>query len=202
MIREFERLFAQPGATQDQVERIIEGFLTEFKGSRIYEDVETSLKRFKAEEDLKRLRENFAAAATIYQQGIQQLKIDNPNIKINMERNIFDILQREKVQAYKTQQGAIFVSDFSQKTVEVPVQDARTKHLLHLFASELKRLFMKYPKLSGEINERLAEFFQQEIIDIIEVDEVDRLVEIVKYKPQIVKVQNVYAYSSEKSRKV
>lgn len=61
---------------------------------------------------------------------------------------------------------------------------------------------MKYPKLSGEINERLAEFFQQEIIDIIEVDEVDRLVEIVKYKPQIVKVQNVYAYSSEKSRKV
>lgn len=70
MIREFERLFAQPGATQDQVERIIEGFLTEFKGSRIYEDVETSLKRFKAEEDLKRLRENFAAAATIYQQGI------------------------------------------------------------------------------------------------------------------------------------
>lgn len=72
--------------------------------------------------------------------------------------------------------------------MEVPVQDARTKHLLHLFASELKRLFMKYPKLSGEINERLAEFFQQEIIDIIEVDEVDRLVEIVKYKPQIVKV--------------
>ena len=30
----------------------------------------------------------------------------------------------------------------------------------------------------------------------------DRLVEIVKYRPQVVKVENVYAYSSEKSRKV
>ncbi len=78
-----------------------------------------------------------------------------------MEKNIFDILQREKIQAYKTEGGAIFVSDFSQKTVEVPVQDARTKHLLHLFASELKRLFIKYPKLQGEINERVTEFFQQ-----------------------------------------
>jgi tetrahydromethanopterin S-methyltransferase subunit F len=37
---------------------------------------------------------------------------------------------------------------------------------------------------------------------LIEVDEVDRLVEIVKYKAQVVKVENVYAYSSEKSRKV
>ena len=61
---------------------------------------------------------------------------------------------------------------------------------------------MKYPKLTGEINERVAEFFQQEIIDLIDVDEVDRLVEIVKYKAQVVKVENVYAYSSEKSRKV
>lgn len=37
---------------------------------------------------------------------------------------------------------------------------------------------------------------------MIEVDEIDRLVSIVKYEPQIVKVDNVYAYSSEKSRKV
>lgn len=49
---------------------------------------------------------------------------------------------------------------------------------------------------------RLTEFFQQELIDIMEVDELDRIVEIVKYVPQTVKVENVYAYSSEKSRKV
>lgn len=30
----------------------------------------------------------------------------------------------------------------------------------------------------------------------------ERIVEIVKYVPEVVKVENVYAYSSEKSRKV
>ena len=54
--------------------------------------------------------------------------------------------------------------------VEVPVQDARTKHLIHLLAREFRRLFYKYPKIQGEISENLAEFLQQEIIDVIEVD--------------------------------
>jgi uncharacterized protein YicC (UPF0701 family) len=70
MIREFERLFTQQATTQEQVERVIENFLTELKGSRLYEDVASSQRRYKAEEDLKRLRENFAAAATIYQQNL------------------------------------------------------------------------------------------------------------------------------------
>lgn len=40
------------------------------------------------------------------------------------------------------------------------------------------------------------------MIDIIEVDELDRVVEIVKFVPQAVRVENVYAYSSSKSRRV
>lgn len=91
---------------------------------------------------------------------------------------------------------------YAERTIEVPVQDARSKHLLHLFAVELRKLSTKYPKILSEMDVRLSEFFQQELIDVIEVDEVDRVVEIVKYVPQIVKVENVYAYSSEKSRKV
>ena len=59
----------------------------------------------------------------------------------------------------------------SAKIVEVPVQDARTKHLIHLLATELKRLFLKFPRLQTEIDGRLAEFIQQEVIDVIEVDE-------------------------------
>lgn len=30
----------------------------------------------------------------------------------------------------------------------------------------------------------------------MEVDELDRVVEVIKYVPQVVKVENVYAYSS------
>lgn len=86
--------------------------------------------------------------------------------------------------------------------VEVPVSDARTKHLIHLLAVQMKTYFEKYPKLRLECDARLVEFFQQEIIDLIEVDEMDRVIEIVKFVPDIVKVENVYAYSSEKSRRV
>jgi hypothetical protein len=36
----------------------------------------------------------------------------------------------------------------------------------------------------------------------MEVDELERVVEIVKYVPEIVKVENVYAYSNEKSKRI
>lgn len=58
----------------------------------------------------------------------------------------------------------------SEKTVEVPVQDSRTKHLIHLLATNLRNLSNKYPKLLTEIDAKLVEFFQQELIDVIEVD--------------------------------
>jgi len=66
----------------------------------------------------------------------------------------------------------------------------------------MKQFMEKYPRLSEEIDIRLTEFFKQEFIDVIDVDEVGKLIEIVKYVPQVVKVDNVYEYSSEKSRKL
>lgn len=66
----------------------------------------------------------------------------------------------------------------------------------------MKKYFEKYPKLREECDARLFEFFQQEIIDVMEVDELERVVEIVKYVPEVVKVENVYAYSSEKSKRI
>ena len=65
------------------------------------------------------------------------------------------------MQAYQIQGGAVFIDNFSQRTVEVPVQDARTKQLLHMLAVQLKKIVEKYPKLSGEIDNRLMEYFQQ-----------------------------------------
>ena len=54
--------------------------------------------------------------------------------------------------------------------MEVPIQDARTKHLIHLRATQMKKNFDKYPKLREECDTRLYEFFQQELIDVIESD--------------------------------
>ena len=74
--------------------------------------------------------------------------------------------------------------------------------MIHLLATNLKTLSAKYPKLLTEIDSKLVEFFQQEIIDVMEVDELDRLVEIVKFVPQTVRVENVYSYCSEKTRRI
>lgn len=52
----------------------------------------------------------------------------------------------------------------------------------------MKKIYTKYPKLYGEINPKLAEFFSQELIDVISVDEIDRVVSVVKYEPQVVRV--------------
>lgn len=57
--------------------------------------------------------------------------------------------------------GIANVIDYKEKIVEVPVQDARTKHLIHLLAKQMKRNFDKYPKLREECDERLSEFFSQ-----------------------------------------
>jgi hypothetical protein len=65
-----------------------------------------------------------------------------------------------------------------------------------MLAVQMKKNFDKYPKLRDECDPRLSQFFQQELLDVIEADEFERIVEIVKIVPEVVKVENVYAYSS------
>ncbi len=72
--------------------------------------------------------------------------------------------------------GVLNVTEFQEKIIEVPVQESRTKHLIHMLATQMKAYFDKYPKLRDECDTRLYEFFQQELIDVIEVDELDRVV--------------------------
>lgn len=78
-----------------------------------------------------------------------------------------DLLENDRVTVDRIDGGTVFMERYAEKTIEVPVQDARAKHLLHLFAVELRRLSTKYPKILSEVDVRLSEFFQQELIDII-----------------------------------
>jgi hypothetical protein len=40
------------------------------------------------------------------------------------------------------------------------------------------------------------------MIDVIESDEIDRVIDIVRFIPQFYRVENVYAYNSDKSRRI
>lgn len=202
LFREFERLNNQGAITDGDIERILEGFLVGLTGSRLKESVDIAISRRKMEEDYLRLKDQFGVAVGIFQGLIERLKKENPGLRIDLDQKVFDILKDHRISVFKTGSDIVHLERFSERTVEVPVQDARTKHLIHLLAVQMKKFCGKYPKLLDEMDVRLTEFFQQELIDIIQVDEVDRLVEIVKYVPQVVKVENVYAYSSEKSRRI
>jgi len=201
LFKEFERLLNSPDLTQVAIDRALESFLIGFEGSRLRETVTQIAERAKNEERYNKLRANFAAAAGLFKNQLDRLKLQYPNARFEFDSGIFDILQGERVDTINVS-GVVQVERYTEKTIEVPVQDSRTKHLIHLLASHMKKWFEKYPKLREDIDIRLSEFFQQELIDIIEVDEMDRVVQIVKYVPQVVKVENVYAYSSKKSKRV
>ena len=128
-------------------------------------------------------------------------RLRSSGINFGFETNMNQLLTAEGLDI-SVINGVANVIEYKEKIVEVPVQDARTKHLIHLLASQMKKYVDKYPKLRDECDDRLTEFFSQEIIDMIEADDFERVISIVKYVPDIYRVENVYAYSSEKSRKV
>lgn len=53
---------------------------------------------------------------------------------------------RENIQTI-TANGVVSLIETRDKVIEVPTQDARTKHLIHMLAVQMKKYFDKYPKL-------------------------------------------------------
>jgi len=197
-VREIEKVIANPNATQEDIDRALEGFLVGFQGSRLQSVVKSITEIHKTSSDLKNLQSKFSAAAGFWKSTLERVRRGE---RVDFDTDITPLLLQSNIQV-STVSGVTQIERFTERIVEVPVQDARTKHLIHLLAVHMKKFVDKYPQLRSELDTRLFEFFQQEIIDVIEVDELDRVVEIVKYVPQVVKVENVYAYSSEKSRRV
>jgi hypothetical protein len=200
LFREFETLLNNPNVTQDDIDRALEGFLTGMEGSRWRVTVQDLIERNKWRTQFENLTAKFSAAAGLWKGHLTRLG-QRFNAVVDFDTDIAELFRNTNV-TVSVANGIVQVERFSEKTIEVPVQDVRTKKLIHSLATQMKKFTDKYPKLRDEMDVRLWEYFQQELIDVIEVDEIDRVVEIVRYVPQVVKVENVYAYSSEKSRRV
>jgi len=106
------------------------------------------------------LKANFASAASIWKTQLSKFVSKYPSERAELDYEITNLLQRASVTAYSIN-GIETIEIHSEKTVEVPVQDSRTKHLIHLLATNLRNLSNKYPKLLTEIDTKLVEFFQQ-----------------------------------------
>ena len=81
------------GISDAEIERVMEGFLVGLGGSRIKESVSKSLERWKMEQDHLRLKDQFQAAVSIYQNQIEKLKKDNPGMRIDIDTRLFDMLR-------------------------------------------------------------------------------------------------------------
>lgn len=60
--------------------------------------------------------------------------------------------------------------------------------MIGALASHVRKINEKYPKLRGELDVKLQELMSGELADVIEGDSLDRIVDIVRYVPQMVKV--------------
>ena len=49
---------------------------------------------------------------------------------------------------------------------------------------------------------QLQEYMSSELVNTVFQEDLDRLVEITKYVPQMVRVENIYTYDSQKTRKL
>lgn len=73
-------------------------------------------------------------------------RLRSTGVKFEYESNLNQLLQGEGLEI-SVINGIANVIDYREKIVEVPVQDSRTKHLIHLLAIQLKKYVDKYPKL-------------------------------------------------------
>jgi hypothetical protein len=144
------------GITDADFDRVMEGFLVSLQGSKLRDLTNTTLEYRKLQESHERIRSQFGVAAGMYKNAIDKLKQANPSLRIEVERNLFDLMQNEKINIERVEGGIIHIERFTEKTIEVPVQDARTKHLMHLLASQMKKLSLKYPKILAEMDSRLT----------------------------------------------
>jgi len=81
-------------------------------------------------------------------------KFKTQGIRFENEAALDQMLRAENIQT-SVANGVVSVIETRDKVIEVPTQDARTKHLIHMLAVQMKKNFDKYPKLREECDSRL-----------------------------------------------
>lgn len=96
------------------------------------------------EEKYNRLRSQLTAFSGLVNSQFEKLR--SQGIRFEYESNLSSLLKEENLDV-SVVNGVLNLTEFREKVVEVPIQDARTKHLIHMLAIQMKKYFEKYPKL-------------------------------------------------------
>jgi hypothetical protein len=96
------------------------------------------------DERFSKLRSQLGSVGGLIRTQFDRLR--QSGARLDQESNINQLLNAEGLEI-SALEGVATIVEYREKVVEVPVQDARTKHLIHLLAVQLKRYVDKYPKL-------------------------------------------------------
>lgn len=84
----------------------------------------------------------------------------------------------------------------------MPIQDEKTRELIHKLGAEINRIYAKYPKVKREAHPQFVELFNRDILQTVDNNGLDKIAEIVKFVPSVVKVENTYTYNADKQRRI
>lgn len=149
------------------------------------------------------LKSKFEVGVSIYKSRYDQLAKDFPNIANRLHINEMESLSEEGI--FPIVSGNIVVLEpisAGGRTVFYQTLETRTKNLLNLMGRQFRRIVAKYPELRAEVGAQLYEYLTLEVFDdAVQLEEMERIVEVVKYQTEVVKVENVYRYNEDKNRR-
>lgn len=139
----------------------------------------------------------------MFKQKLEVLARDFPQLREEIDLELFAKVTASGVKISNFN-SVIFIDEtgLAGKTRYYQTQDKNTLNMLALISRKMRLLLGRYPKLKEELGNQLYEFVTTHVFDdAISMEEMERLVEVVKYQPSVVKVENVYQVNSEKNVK-
>lgn len=87
----------------------------------------------------QKLRAQLTTFGGLFRSQLDRIR-NVPGVKFDFESNLNQLLTSEGLEI-SVVNGIANLVDYREKVVEVPIQDARTKHLIHLLAVQMRKYF-------------------------------------------------------------
>ena len=123
-------------------------------------------------------------------------------VKVENENQINQIIEEDEKMDINIQEGLVHIVETQEIVIEKEIQDEKTQELIRQMGNEIYRIYSKYPKIKNEANPKFVELLNRDVVKSVDNNGLSKIIEIVKYEPSVVKVENVYNYNSDKQRRL
>lgn len=144
-------------------------------------------------------KQKMATTSKILKSHIGELK--SKGVQIENERQLERIVEGDTGLDIKLSEGLVHIVDNHEKVIEVPVHDEKNQELIRHMSSEIARIYEKYPKIKKEANPKFVDLLSRDVVSSVDNNGLNKIVEIIKYTPEVVKVENTYTYNADKQRR-